>query len=129
MQSSSFTGPAGEDLGHLQPVEEEPDMRGADNYSISVIRTGGTHGDTFQCMASNGDSTGTANSVLSGTSYIDILDFYHYYIYPVNNASSFSCIPYDKYTTLQRHMKIHIGIVCYCSVDQSCRDFSTANNT
>ena len=80
VQSSSFTGPAGEDLGHLQPVEEEPDMRGADNYSISVIRTGGTHGDTFQCMASNGDSTGTANSVLSGTSYIDMLDFYHHYI-------------------------------------------------
>ena len=73
VQSSSFTGPAGEDLGHLQPVEEEPDMRGADNYSISVVRTGGTHGDTFQCMASNGASTATAIFTLSGLSYILLL--------------------------------------------------------
>ena len=66
--SSSLTGPNGVSLGQLLPVEGEQDLRGADNYSISVLRTGGAHGDVYTCVASTRDnmSTQRTNKTLSG---------------------------------------------------------------
>ena len=66
VDGSSLTGPAGENLGQLQPVTDQEDLRGANNYSISVMRTGGTHGDVFTCRAHNRISNLTAYGVLSG---------------------------------------------------------------
>ena len=70
--SSSLTGPDGENLGQLLPVEGQQDLRGADNYSISVLRTGGAHGDVFMCTASTRDNTSTlrTNTTLSGVNTI-----------------------------------------------------------
>ena len=70
--SSSLTGPDGENLGQLLPVEGQQDLRGADNYSISVLRTGGAHGDVFMCTVSTrgNASTLTTNITLSGVNTI-----------------------------------------------------------
>ena len=70
--SSSLTGPDGENLGQLLPVESQQDLRGADNYSISVLRTGGAHGDVFMCTVSTRDNTSTlkTNTTLSGVNTI-----------------------------------------------------------
>ena len=66
--SSSFTGPAGEDLGQLEPVGT-PQMRGQDMYSSTTpTRTGGRDGDMFNCVASNGVSNSPSGSAtLRGT--------------------------------------------------------------
>ena len=66
--SSSLTGPDGENLGQLLPVEGQQDLRGADNYSINVLRTGGANVDVFTCTASTRDNTSTlwTNITLSG---------------------------------------------------------------
>ena len=64
--SSSLTGPDGENLGQLLPVEDQQDLRGADNYSISVLSTGGAHGDVFMCTAS---TRGNASNLRTNTSF------------------------------------------------------------
>ena len=65
--SSSLTDPDGENLGQLLPVEgEQQDLRGADNYSIGVLRTGGAHGDVYTCTASTEGTTRTLATTLSG---------------------------------------------------------------
>ena len=64
--SSSLTGPDGVNLGQLLPVEGQQDLRGADNYSISVLRTGGAHGDVFMCTASTEGSAEAVDTTLSG---------------------------------------------------------------
>ena len=66
--SSSLTDPDGENLGQLLPVEGQQDLRGADNYSISVLRTEGAHGDVFTCTVSTRNNTSTlmTNKTLSG---------------------------------------------------------------
>ena len=64
--SSSLTGPNSENLGQLQPVEEQYEGRGDDHFSLSVTRPGGEDGDVFTCTASTEWSTHTSDSVLSG---------------------------------------------------------------
>ena len=65
--NSSLTGPGAEGLGQLEPVEgQQQQMRGADNYSISVTRVGGDHGDVFTCTASTIGSSLTVDNTLSG---------------------------------------------------------------
>ena len=66
--TSLLTGPHGGILGQLLPVEGQQDLSGADNYSISVVITGGTHGDVFTCTASTRNNTSTlrTNKTLSG---------------------------------------------------------------
>ena len=66
VDGSSLTGPASENLGQLQPLMYQEDLRGANKYSISVMRTGATHGDVFTCRASNNVSSPSANLTLSG---------------------------------------------------------------
>ena len=78
--SSSLTGPDGENLGQLLPVEGQQDLRGADNYSISVPRTGGAHGDVFMCTASTRDNASTIsnNKPLSGLNLHNIVLVHNY---------------------------------------------------
>ena len=64
--TSSLTGPDGENLGQLQPVEGQQDLRGADNYSISLVIEGGDHGDVFTCVASTANTSGRVDTTLSG---------------------------------------------------------------
>ena len=64
--TSSLTGPHGESLGQLLPVEGQQVLRGADNYSISEVITGGAHGDVFTCVASTANTSGRADTTLSG---------------------------------------------------------------
>lgn len=63
--TSSFTGPDGQELGQLLVGNQEL-MRGADNYSISVVRTGGEDGDVFSCGAVTINESYIANITLSG---------------------------------------------------------------
>ena len=64
---SSLTGPSNELLGKLELVgNQEPQMIGADRYSVTKERTGGQNGDLYTCTASTTGSTNTTSISLSG---------------------------------------------------------------
>ena len=67
----SVTGPSGvvEDMMNITG-KGSVEWVGYDTFSAEVIRTNGTHGDVYGCMASNGVSNASHSFSLKGLSVL-----------------------------------------------------------
>ena len=69
----SVTGPSGvvENMWNMAG-KGSVEWVGNDTYSPEVIRTNGTHGDVYGCMASNGVSNASHSFSLKGLSVLSV---------------------------------------------------------
>ena len=69
----SVTGPSGV-VVDMENFTGKGDVEwmGNDTFSVEVIRTNGTRGDVYGCMASNGVSNGSHSFFLKGLSVLSV---------------------------------------------------------